>query len=121
MNSTSASNAFQEKVRQYWVLSSIWNRRATPTLMSPMQVMNTIGGLIDELSGLADKNLGQRLDSYVCALLDNVIQNRRCRKSKPINNVIRLRQVHVTYADGTEDRISEVHERHYEALMRSSN
>ena len=74
----------ETRAQQYWVLSRQW--RGDPRFGAI-----TIGELITKVTNLAgDMNsLGwQRCENLAASLLSAVINNRRCRKRKPTNNII---------------------------------
>lgn len=76
----------EERTRQYWTLSRQW--RGDHTLGAI-----TVGELLGSLADLAGSclNLGfSRIESHSATLLDQVVNNKRNRKKKPVNNIVQL-------------------------------
>lgn len=88
MSARLTSRMMEEKAQDYWVMSRQWRGDARFGGV-------TVGELLKNLADLAgDLN---RLGWGICEgrtsdLLQQVISNKRCRKSKPRNNIINLNE-----------------------------
>lgn len=88
MSARLTSQTMEEKAQDYWVMSRQWrgDRRFGGV---------TVGDLLKNLADLAgDLNqLGWNICEHRTAeLLNQVINNKRCRKSKARNNIINLNE-----------------------------
>lgn len=95
MNSEESEMPLEVKVQKYWHLSRAWRGRENKS------GVQTIGQLIDAVNDLLSLANSANLHRRAWALMDAAIHNRKCRKRKPIKNVVAL-------ADGPKKKVHQV-------------
>lgn len=77
-----------QRTRQYWVISSSWRGR---DIGEANNNLRTCGEIMAGLQELGKMCTHFRLQGLVFGLLNAVIEGKRNRKRKPIDNVVQLR------------------------------
>lgn len=79
-------NAVEEIAQEYWELSKAWNGDIVYAKNM------TMGELITKVTNLAGKamTINWRLEDFAAKLLQRVINQKRCRKTRGPNNVVTL-------------------------------
>ena len=76
----------EEKARTYWKLSRQWRGDRRYGVITIDQLLRQLADLAGTLNNLR----WQRAEHLSAELLDQVINNKRCRKKKPTKNVVLL-------------------------------
>lgn len=83
---SSRQSDMETKIRQYWIASRQWRGDTRFGMITTGDLLKTLADLAGGLM-----NIGWRPAEYKAAeLLQQVINNKRCRKTKGPNNVVNL-------------------------------
>ncbi len=77
---------------KYWKLSKAWRGNAGTDIDEEDKGL-TIEGIIQRTTNLGGKanHLGyHKLEAVVATLINAIVMNKRCRKTKPVNNLVQL-------------------------------
>lgn len=79
--------SLRDRTRKYWIISSSWRGRDVGEENTELR---TVSQIMQGLQELGKVCLHFRLQAHVFGLLDAVIEGKRNRKRKPLDNVVRL-------------------------------
>ena len=92
------------QVQAFWVLSRQWRGDQRFGAINTGEMLKSLA----DLGGSTNNTGWQRLENQVAALLSQVINNKRNRKRKPINNVVNLNERRAFHAQALLQEIRRV-------------